>query len=326
MIAQAPIWDPNVANQYDKQFKQDRELVWEKLMTLLRGTVHWSHIQSTEKKRDGRKAFRLLKEHYLGKHSVDIMAAQAEHNLRNRTYRGEHRRWNMEKYITHHRSQHAIIDSLVDQGYAGMDQRSRVRHFIDNVKVPALDHLKAQVLSSDQLRQSFDDTVSLYKDYLANIVKSDDQGRVVSAVRSGLSDAEWEKVKPDMSVEDRFYKTPEYGELSPEEKKGLQIKRDKRKAESGEQDGPTPKRRRGGKRGRGKGKKTVRFAKKDRDATVSAIVSAVHSKLKKDIAVMMSSADDDDSSVESDNGEGQGQAQASGGNNRRNPALKRKNQ
>jgi hypothetical protein len=60
--------------------------------------------------------------------------------------------------------------------------------------------------------------------------------------RHGGDNYDFEQVKPDMPVEDRYYKTNDYKSLSVEKKKGLQLKRKNRgQHPKNAKNGPLPK-------------------------------------------------------------------------------------
>ena len=116
--------------------------------------------------RDGRKVFMGIWNHYLGVNNVDNMSSAAEAKLRNTFYRGEKRRWDFEKYVRVHKDQHTILEGLVEYGYAGIDERSKVRLLCQGIKVDNLAHIKTQILASAQLRTDFDACVNLYQDFI----------------------------------------------------------------------------------------------------------------------------------------------------------------
>jgi len=152
------------------------------------------------------------------------MASQAEKKIQTTTYSGEKRRWNFEKYVKVHVDNHAILDGLMVHGYAGMDVRSRVRHFIAGIKDKDLENVKMQILSDRSLRRDFHACVTLYQDFIKQIngVKRD---ATISAVKT---DQKTDGDDADMSVPDRYYTKKEYLQLSPAQKRGLKKKRQAR--------------------------------------------------------------------------------------------------
>ena len=54
------------------------------------------------------------------------MSTQAERKLETANYSNEKCNWNFEKYVKLHKDQRAILEGLIEHGYAGIDARSKV--------------------------------------------------------------------------------------------------------------------------------------------------------------------------------------------------------
>ena len=65
-----------------------------------------------------------------------------------------------------HQDQHTILQSLVQHGYPGIDERSKVRHLLDGIKTNELDTAKGQIWASPALQNNFDDCVTLFQDFI----------------------------------------------------------------------------------------------------------------------------------------------------------------
>ena len=76
--------------------------------------------------------------------------------------------WNFEKYVCMHQDQHTILQSLVQHGYAGIDEHSKVRHLLDSIKTNELDTAKGQIWASPLLQNNFDHCVMLFQDFINN--------------------------------------------------------------------------------------------------------------------------------------------------------------
>jgi hypothetical protein len=101
------------------------------------------------------------------------MAAAAERQLQSASYTGEGRCWTFEKYVCLQVEQHHILENLVQFGYAGIDNHSKVHHLLDGIKTTKFDAVKMQIMASD-LMKDFDWCVNLYKDF---ITQSKSHGR-----------------------------------------------------------------------------------------------------------------------------------------------------
>lgn len=298
LIARAPILINNndIDGPKNQTFKSDNDAVWDHLAELTRSLDCWTYVKPAQRTRDGRKAFFNLKNHYLGKNNVDNLSTQAEQRLQALSYSGETRRWNMEKYVRAHMDQHNILQGLVEYGYSGIDERSKVRHLLNGIKTSTLDSVKAQVMSSAELRVSFEDTVNLFNDFIAQNRALQDKGgreRTVASMRTQQGGMNDEEIEADMSVEDRYYKKTEYDKLSPAKKKGLRLKRDKRNSKKK------------GKSGDGGGN-AINLSKR----TIKALATA------------MKSGDDTTDQPETDDEDGEPASKQP--RNRNNPALNRK--
>ena len=80
----------------------------------------------------------VLKNHYIGENNVDNMSSLAEDKLKDTSYSGEKCQWKFEKYVKTHVDQHAILTGLVEHGYSGIDDRSKVRHLTAGIKTKVL--------------------------------------------------------------------------------------------------------------------------------------------------------------------------------------------
>jgi len=313
LIARAPHFLPR-ANDNDplvhtQAYKDDNILVFNKLAAMLRDKDCWTYMQKAARARDGRKAFMSLKEHYLGKNNGDNLETSDEQMLAKTTYSGETRRWNFEKYVKTHVDQHQILQDLTEHGYAGIDERSKVRYLMDGIHTHTLDHIKTHIMGNAELRSNFDGCVNLFQDFLKQQSSSEPRRSNVSAVGRGSrgpprseSQSEFDKISPDMSVEDCYYTKPEYNKLSAAKKKGLSIKRQNRGHKKGAKDSKTTP---------AKGKPT--FQKR--------VVSAVNRYLKEvDDGVDDMDIDDDEPMSEDEEVQMKDASQES---NRTNNALKR---
>jgi hypothetical protein len=165
LIARAPIQGAT-AGSWHPDYLADSVHVWEKLSDLTREQECWSYVRPAQCTRDGSLAYQGLCGHYLGVNNVDNMEAKAEHTLQTTSYGGEKCWWNFEKYVHTHIDQHSILEGLKEHGYAGINERSKVRHLIAGIKVASMDAVKSCILSDERLRSDFDACVNLYQDFL----------------------------------------------------------------------------------------------------------------------------------------------------------------
>ena len=270
MIARAPHVTAN--GDPSPIYLNDRRKVWDKFRDICHDIPEcWTYIKSAARAKNGRAGYEQLYDHYLGPNNVDNQASIAESRLQKTFYQGEKKRWNFEKFVRLHVDQHSILDGLVEHGYSGIDEGSKVRHLLNGIRDPSLNAVKTQILADARLRGSFTDCVRLYNDFLRqkSTLHPNGQETNLSSV-STTGDG----------VEDRYYSKEEYSTLSHEQKDALRLKRLKRGHKSttkqsgggGDDGGKTAK-----KAKKAKTKSKVSWAKK-----ISTQLAAISSKISND--------------------------------------------
>lgn len=237
MLARAPILsgpvvlgtDPEEVGPFTDSFITDRATVWDKLTSIFQGSPAWTYMRGAKKHRDGRLAFRLIHDHYLGASNIDHMASNCEKKLAGASYRGETRGWTFEKYATLHKEQHNIIEGLMEHGYTGIDNRSKVRYLSDGIKTSSLDSVKTRIMSDASLRQDFAACVTLYKDFVKQDTQNKKNELGIAAVGADLN----KKVSFANKLEDRFYLPEEWKDLSDSDKDKVRAMRATRKNKAG---------------------------------------------------------------------------------------------
>ena len=223
MIARAPHKD--VADAYLPVYLSDRQKVWKLLADICRDTECWTYIKPAQRTRNGRLAFEKLYGHYLGPNNVDNMATAAEKKLATVRYDGEKKRWNFERYVRTQVDQHSILEGLVEYGYSGIDERSKVRHLMNGVHAPGMDSVGTQILSTARLRTDFDSCVSLYKDYIKQSKVASGGGPELQIAAVGTHHqnpkGKGSKGGTGIVVEDRYYTAAEYGKFDANDRKRL---------------------------------------------------------------------------------------------------------
>lgn len=306
LIARAPITDEHGA--HTPNYLTDRTRVWELLSELTRDQECWSYVRPAQRSRNGRLAFMGLKGHYLGQNNVDNMSTKAERRLETTTYTGEKRNWNFEKYVRMHIDQHAILEGLTMHGYAGIDNRSKVRHLLKGITTTTLDTVKTRIMSDATLRSDFNACVNLFQDFIVQQQGQSGTTRDVTISALGTKGGKDSSIEPDMTVEDRYYKKQEYFKLTPAQRLGLRMKRSKRGTKE------PNKKRKASNDGNGKQKRSrVDLSKR----TISAIAAAIAAK----------NSPGKETSDDSDNSDEDVDMKPPASNkttNRNNPALQRK--
>ena len=212
---------------FDDTYIENSKIVFNIIAEITRDHACWTYVKPAQADLDGREAFKGLYDHYLGPNNVDIMASAAEKTMQTTVYNGEMKRWDFEKFVNLHKQQHSILDGLVLHGYAGIDERSKVRHLVEGIKTDKLDTIKGQILASAELRSSFDKCVTLFQDFIRQQTKTKSYSTLTIAEVS-RTDNKRKASGGSGVVEDRYYTKEEYNALDPEQKKTLSLKRAKR--------------------------------------------------------------------------------------------------
>ena len=160
IFARAPIIEGGMRTA---TFKTDMMKVWGMISVTTRYLDLWNYVNSYQRTRDGRKAYRDLWDHLLGLDNVDNMASEAERLLVATHYSGERKRFNFECYMKIQKDQHYILEGIKAHWHAGIDPRSQVRHLIQGIKISYFDAVKAHIMATASLRTGYDGYVSLYK-------------------------------------------------------------------------------------------------------------------------------------------------------------------
>ncbi len=115
-------------------FRIDMVTVWNILFEMFGQMPAWLHAASTKKEKNGHKLYRLLFAHYIGSDHVNHLANKMEARLANLTYRGEQKNWDWSRYTNAHIEQQTIAKNLMEHGYSGLDECSKVRHLLTGIQ------------------------------------------------------------------------------------------------------------------------------------------------------------------------------------------------
>jgi hypothetical protein len=117
-----------------RPFVNDRRKVWDIMSNICGKHSCFVYIKPALRTRNGRDAYMLLFDHFLGPNNVGNMAIEAETKLISTLYNGETKRFTWETYVRIHTEQHSFLNGLKDYGYAGIDDSSKVRYLLKGIK------------------------------------------------------------------------------------------------------------------------------------------------------------------------------------------------
>jgi hypothetical protein len=138
MTAQAP--------HTGRTFQDDKRKVWDILSNMCAKHPCWVYIKPAQIGKNGRLAYELIFEHYLGPNNVGNMANADGTKLSSTLYNGEKKRFTWETYVSIHTEQHSVLNGLKGYGYTWIDDSSKVRHPFKVIKTTELDVCKSQVM------------------------------------------------------------------------------------------------------------------------------------------------------------------------------------
>jgi hypothetical protein len=220
-----------------RSFVNDRRKVWYIMSNICGKHSCFVYIKPALRTRNGRDAYMLLFDHFLGPNHVGNMASEAETKLTGTLYNGEKRCFNWETYVRINTEQHSVLNVLKDYGYASIYDSSKVCHLLEGIKKTELDVCKTQVMASPSLRDNFAATVELYSTFIKQMKAENPQLNVseVSFAHGNVGKNSFGKrhstgisnVSND-AVDDRFFEKHEYNALTPDQKNTLRLKRLKR--------------------------------------------------------------------------------------------------
>ena len=146
--------------------KQSGALYWNEhngklyqiLVETFRGTICAPYIKMFAKAKDGRAAYLQLRSQYLGKDSVNAMAAAAEAALSKLSFSGQVRNWDFDKFCSRHIEIWNTLEELTQFGYNNLDPQLRKRKFLAGITDKKLEAPKHKCQSDGTM--TFDQAAS----------------------------------------------------------------------------------------------------------------------------------------------------------------------
>jgi hypothetical protein len=220
-----------------RSFVNDRRKVWDIMSNICGKNSCFVDFKPDLRTRNGRDAYMLLFDHFLGPKNVGNMASEAETKLTSTLYNGEKKRFTWETYVRIHTEQHSVLTGLKYYGYAGIDDSSKVRYLLKGIKTAELDVYKTHMMASPSLRDDLAATVELYSTFIKKMKAENPQLNVseVSFARGKAGKNSYGKRHSteisnvsNAAVDDRFFEKHAYNDITPDQKNTLRLKRLKR--------------------------------------------------------------------------------------------------
>jgi hypothetical protein len=160
-----------------RAFVDDRHNVWDIMSNICGKHSCFVYIKPDLRTRNGRVAYMLLFDHFLGPNNVGNIASAEETKLTGTLYNGE-KIFTWEMYVQFHAEQHSFLNGLKDYGYDGIGDSSKVRNLLKGIKTTEIDVCKTQVMASPSLRDDFASTVRLYSTFIKQMKAENPQPNV----------------------------------------------------------------------------------------------------------------------------------------------------
>jgi hypothetical protein len=146
-----------------RAFVNDRRKVWDIISNICAKHSLFLYIKPALRTMNGREAYMLLFDHFLGPNNVGNMTSAEDTKLTGTLYNGEKKRFTWETYVRIPTEQHSVLNGLKDYGYAVIDDSSKVHHLFKGIKTTELDVCNVQVMSIPSLHYDFAAKVVLWK-------------------------------------------------------------------------------------------------------------------------------------------------------------------
>ena len=174
---------------------------------------------------DGRAAWIALKDAYLGPQHTQNQAAIYEAKIQNATYEGESSRFNFDSFYNIHKEGKNILEGLMEHGYAGMDEGTHLRHFLNGIKNDKLKTVVEVVRGNDEY-DTLESAARRIKDAVITMNPTRPTRRVAAVVVKNKKGEEvFPGVEPDTTMDDKYFTPAEWSKLSAAKKKGVLLKR-----------------------------------------------------------------------------------------------------
>jgi hypothetical protein len=165
-------------------FRIDMVTAWNILFEMFGQTSAWLHAALTKKEKNSRKLYCLLFAHYLGSDHVNHLANKIEARLVSLTHRSEQKYWDWSRYTDAHIKQHTIAKNLMEHGYRGLEERSKVHHLLTGIQDNAVKLMVCQVLAMREEEKTFTTCLALFADFIRHLKQNPSNMRHVSKLGS----------------------------------------------------------------------------------------------------------------------------------------------
>ncbi len=140
-------------------FKKDNQVVWLLLKKYLLGLPSYNHISRFDATKNGKGAWKTLKDFFEGEDFRERMRETAFSRLTSTFYKGENNRFNFEKFIQIHKEAHKMLEDA-EYGTCGMDNATKIQHFKQGIKAKAGLETALTQVRANPIYKDFDQLIS----------------------------------------------------------------------------------------------------------------------------------------------------------------------
>jgi hypothetical protein len=116
---------------------------------------------------------------------MNHLANKMEAHLASLSYHGEQQNWDWSQYTDAHIKQHIITKNLMEHGYSGLDERSKVHHLLTGIQNNAVQPVVCQVLAMREDDKTLMTCLALFADFIHQLKQNPSNVRCVAELGSG---------------------------------------------------------------------------------------------------------------------------------------------
>jgi hypothetical protein len=123
-------------------FPTEAKKVWAILLACFGLSSMWQHVKKFASQQNGRQAWRILHDHFLGGDKVNTMVADILLTLKSLHYSCDQRNFTFDKYCTAHVDQHNCHANLAEWNVKPLEETMKIHYFEGGITDPSFAFLQ----------------------------------------------------------------------------------------------------------------------------------------------------------------------------------------
>jgi hypothetical protein len=115
---------------------------------------------------------------------MNHLANKMEARLASLTYRSKKKNWDWSWYTDAHIKQQTIAKNLMEHGYSGLEERSKVRHLLARIQDNAVQPMVCQVLAMRDNNKTFTTCLALFANFIHHLKQNPSNMRPIAELGS----------------------------------------------------------------------------------------------------------------------------------------------